>query len=120
MDKPIPHSVREARQTYDLSGAAEPVLPATSIPLRAKVFKSGNSLALRLPKVLGMAAGMELEITAAADGSYALRRVEPPKDRIDVSGFAGKCPWLQPLPRELREFDERPSTIARRKLADGA
>jgi antitoxin VapB len=36
---------------------------------------------------------------------------------IDVSGFAGKAPWLKPLPPELREFEERPSTIAAR-MAD--
>ena len=107
------NSVREARQTFNLSGAAGAALSAAKKPLRAKAFKSGNSLALRLPKALGLEAGMELEITAAADGSYTLRRVEPPRDRIDVSGFAGKMPGFKAAPRE--DFEERPSTLARRK-----
>lgn len=38
----------------------------------AKVFKSGNSLALRLPKVLGFADGQEVAIVPHADGSFSL------------------------------------------------
>ena len=114
MDNSDQNSVREPRQTFDLSGAAGAALSAANKPLRAKVFKSGNSLALRLPKALGLEAGMELEITAEADCSYTLRRVQPPRDRIDVSGFAGKCPGIKLAPRE--DFDERPSTIAARAL----
>ncbi len=118
MNKPDPSLVRDARHAFDLSGAV-PLgnsLAAAAKPLRVKVCKSGNSLAVRMPKALGLEAGMELELTVAVDGSLALRRIELPRKNIDVSGFAGKCPWLKPLPRE--DFDERPSTIARR-LAEG-
>ena len=117
MDKHLQNSVREARQTFDLSSAAGAALSAANKPLRAKVFKSGNSLALRLPKALGLEAGMELEITTVPGGGYALRRVEPPTDRIDISGFAGKMPGFKAAPRE--EFEERPSTIARRRALLG-
>ncbi len=81
---------------------------------RAKVFKSGNSLALRLPKELGMKEGSTL-ILKEDQAGFRAEPEDAPKRRIDVSGFAGKCPWLKPLPRELREFEERPSTIAARK-----
>ena len=117
MDKPNQNSVHEARQTFDLPRAAGAALRTADKPLRAKVFKSGNSLALRLPKALGLEAGMELEITAAPDGSYALRNVELPKRKIDISGFAGKAPGLKPLPPEFKEFEERPSAIAAREAA---
>lgn len=80
----------------------------------AKVFKSGNSLALRLPKALGLAEGSEMVLREMQQG-YSLEPVVKPKRKIDVSGFAGKAPWLKPLPPELREFEERPSTIAARK-----
>lgn len=38
---------------------------------KARVFKSGNSLALRLPKTLGMAEGDDIVIAAHADGSFS-------------------------------------------------
>ncbi len=86
---------------------------------RAKVFKSGNSLALRLPKALGLEEGTEM-IVREERGEFRFEPADKPKAKIDVSGFAGKAPWLKPLPRELREFDERPSTIAARKAAEEA
>ena len=86
---------------------------------RAKVFKSGNSLALRLPKALGLEEGTEM-IVREEHGEFRFEPVDKPKAKIDVSGFWGKAPWLKPLPRELREFDERPSTIAARKAAEKA
>lgn len=99
--------VKEAQQTF---GADTP--PARRY--RAKVFKSGNSLALRLPAELGLEAGLEMELEAQA-GVYTFRPAAPLRRKIDVSGFAGKAPWLKPLPPELREFEERPSMIAARK-----
>ncbi|MFM5924947.1 MAG: AbrB/MazE/SpoVT family DNA-binding domain-containing protein [Novosphingobium sp.] len=119
MNKPDPDLVRDARQTFDLTGAAGNSLAPGSKPLRVKVFKSGNSLAVRMPKALGLEAGMELVLTLQPDGSFVLRRADAPRQKIDVSGFAGKAPWLKPLPRELREFEERPSTIAACKKAAG-
>lgn len=37
---------------------------------KAKVFKSGNSVALRLPKALGIAEGDDIVIAPHADGSF--------------------------------------------------
>lgn len=86
---------------------------------RAKVFKSGNSLALRLPKELGIKEGSTMRLREEQSG-YRLEPETPPRKTIDVSGFAGKAPWLKPLPPELREFEERPSAIAARKAAEAA
>lgn len=86
---------------------------------RAKVFKSGNSLALRLPKALGLEEGTEM-IVREERGEFRFEPADKPKTKIDVSGFAGKAPWLKPLPRELHEFEERPSTIAARQAAEDA
>jgi antitoxin VapB len=38
---------------------------------RAKVFKSGNSLALRLPRGLGIGEGDDIVIASHADGSFS-------------------------------------------------
>lgn len=37
---------------------------------KAKVFKSGNSVALRLPKALGITEGDDIVIAPHADGSF--------------------------------------------------
>jgi antitoxin VapB len=81
---------------------------------KAKVFKSGNSLALRLPKALGIEEGAEMVLREVPMG-YAFERMEQPRRKIDVSGFAGKAPGIKLAPRE--DFEERPSTIAARKAA---
>lgn len=41
---------------------------------KARLFKSGNSLALRLPKKLGLSEGENVEIVAHADGSFTFWR----------------------------------------------
>src|SRR3546814_18881609 len=80
---------------------------------RAKVFKSGNSLALRLPKALGLKEGAEM-VVREEQSKYTFEPADTSGRKLDISGFAGKAPWLKPIPRELREFDERPSTVAKR------
>ena len=117
MNQPGPNAVRDMRHTFDLTGAtgAGNSLVSGAKPLRAKVFKSGNSLAVRMPKALGLEAGMELELTVTAGGMIELRRIEAPRQKIDISGFAGKAPGIKLAPRE--DFEERPSTIAAKKAA---
>ena len=73
---------------------------------RAKIFKSGNSLALRLPKALGLKEGAEVVLREERTGFSVERVAEEPK-KIDISKFAGKIPWLKPIPLEDREFEER-------------
>lgn len=41
---------------------------------RAKVFKSGNSLALRLPKALGFVDGEDMVVVPHADGRFSFWR----------------------------------------------
>jgi len=82
---------------------------------RAKVFKSGNSLALRLPKGLGLEEGTEM-IVREERGEFHFGPADKPKAKIDISGFAGKAPGLKLAPRE--DFEERPSTIAARQAAE--
>ncbi len=79
---------------------------------RAKVFKSGNSLALRLPKALGLQEGAEMILREMPQG-FSAESEKALREKIDISGFAGKLPGFKPAPRE--DFEERPSAIARRK-----
>lgn len=70
-----------------------------------KAFKSGNSVAVRLPKALGVTAGTELRIHEEG-GKYVLEPVKK-NDRIDLTGIYGSCPGLKPLTPEDRLFEER-------------
>jgi antitoxin VapB len=72
-----------------------------------KTFKSGNSIAVRLPKALGIEAGTEMRVREE-HGKYVLEPVETEPRKIDVSKFAGKAPWLKPLTRREREFEDAP------------
>ncbi|WP_174291389.1 AbrB/MazE/SpoVT family DNA-binding domain-containing protein [Sphingomonas bacterium] len=73
---------------------------------RAKVFRSGNSLALRLPKALGLKDGTEMRVREE-QGRYVVEPVEAPKRKIDLTGIWGSIPGLKPLPPEDRLFEER-------------
>lgn len=82
----------------------------------AKSFKSGNSVAIRIPAALGVEPDREW-LAEWVDGELRLREKPPAKRKIDISGFWGKAPGLQ-VP-ERRDFDERPSTISWRKAQKG-
>lgn len=71
---------------------------------RARTFKSGNSVALRLPKGLGVAEGREMRVREE-QGRYIVEPVDDKPRKIDLSGIAGSMPWLKPLTREDREGD---------------
>jgi len=79
---------------------------------KAKVFKSGNSLALRLPKELGLKEGSVMVLREERAG-FVVEPEDAPKRKLDVDSFWGKAPGLKLAPRE--DFEERPSTIAARE-----
>lgn len=78
---------------------------------RAKSFKSGNSVAIRMPAALGIKPDREWMIIET-DGKLTIEQVPLAKKKIDVRGFWGKAPDLQVPTRE--DFEERPSAIAAR------
>jgi antitoxin VapB len=71
-----------------------------------KTFKSGNSVALRLPKGMGIPEGTELRMVKEAAMTFRVEPVDAPKRKIDVSTFWGKAPWLEVPLRE--DFDDPP------------
>jgi antitoxin VapB len=73
---------------------------------RAKVFKSGNSVALRLPKALGLKAGEEM-VVREERGRFEFEPVEEKPDKIDLTGIYGSCPGLKPLSPEDRIMEPR-------------
>jgi antitoxin VapB len=109
MDKPEKNALREMRQTFNVPGseAADRLVPVPGKPHRVKVFKSGNSLALRLPKALGLEAGMELDIEVLPNGAMELRRTEPVKRKFDIDKVAGSATSLRLIDPDDRWFEER-------------
>lgn len=85
---------------------------------RAKVFKSGNSLALRLPKELGLKEGSTM-VLREEQGGYRVEAEDAPKKKLDVDRFWGKAKGMIHVPEPRCDFEERPSTIARRKAQQG-
>lgn len=71
---------------------------------RARIFKSGNSLALRLPKALGLKEGAEVVLREERRGFS----VEPVGSEETIGGdWIGALPYLKPIPDEDRELEER-------------
>lgn len=71
-----------------------------------KAFKSGNSVALRLPKALGIKPGTEMRIREEA-GRFVFEPIER-REKIDLTGIAGSLPGLKPIDRDDRQFEDPP------------
>lgn len=74
---------------------------------RAKVFKSGNSVALRLPAALGFKDGDEM-ILREDGGTLGLEPIPATPKKIDLTGIYGSMPGLKQVERlsmEPRELD---------------
>jgi antitoxin VapB len=74
---------------------------------RAKVFKSGNSLALRLPAGLGLTAGTEMELRVEDDVHFSFEPVDRPKRKFNVDKVWGSATGLELIKPEDRIFTER-------------
>lgn len=75
----------------------------------SKTFKSGNSVAVRLPKALGVQPGVEVRVREER-GRYVVEPVkdEDPKRRIDLTGIYGSVPGLEPVERDAEDYEDVP------------
>ena len=71
-----------------------------------KTFKSGNSVAVRLPASLGVSAGVEMTVREER-GRYIVEPVDAPRKKIDLTGIYGSCAGLKPLTDEERIMEPR-------------
>lgn len=74
-----------------------------------KSFKSGNSVALRVPASVGMEPGEEWKLVEDGDG-YRLEKVAKPKRKFNIEKVWGCAigSGLQLIKSEDRIFEERP------------
>ena len=68
----------------------------------AKSFKSGNSVAIRIPAGLGVEADREWLIVRDDNGDLVIRARPVEPQRIDLTGIYGSRPGLKPLRSEDR------------------
>ena len=71
-----------------------------------RTFKSGNSIAVRLPKALGIEAGTEMRVREE-QGRYVLEPVNKEPKKIDLTGIYGSIPGLRLLRPEDRIMEPR-------------
>lgn len=71
-----------------------------------KTFKSGNSVALRLPKALGLSEGDEVTIVPHRDGSFTFYRKNDAK-RVFMSLYGAFSPGFMADGRDDIEQEER-------------
>lgn len=74
---------------------------------RGRVFKSGNSMALRLPKGLGVAEGTEMRLVREAAMSFRAAPVDAPKRKFNIAKVAGSARDLAFIKDEDRLLEER-------------
>ncbi len=72
----------------------------------AKSFKSGNSVAIRMPAVLGVEPEREWTV-AEENGDLVLRLKDKPKRKFDIDKVAGSATSLRLIDPDDRWFEER-------------
>jgi len=74
---------------------------------RAKLFQSGNSLAVRIPAGTKLKAGMEMDMTIEDGEFVSLEPIERPKRKFNIGKVAGSATSLKLIDDDARLFEER-------------
>lgn len=76
----------------------------------AKSFKSGNSVAIRMPAALGVRPDLEWTVVKH-DGEFIIRECAAPKRKFNIAKVAGCAKSLKYVEPESRLFEPRPSAV---------
>ncbi len=79
---------------------------------RTRIFRSGNSLAVRIPAGTSLEAGMEMELTVEDGVFLSYDPVDAPKRKFNIAKVAGSAKHLKYVEPETRSFEPRPSATA--------
>lgn len=74
---------------------------------RAKSFKSGNSVAIRMPAALGIEPDREWTVVEK-DGEFVVRAVSETRRKFNIDKVAGSATSLKLIKAEDRVFEPRP------------
>ena len=86
---------------------------------RVKLFKSGNSLAVRIPAELGFQVGTEMEMEVEDGIFLSLEPIERPRRKFNVEKIWGTVPELELIRDEDRAFDDPPRPWGNETSAEG-
>jgi antitoxin VapB len=102
--------LNEERRAFNLRrvfGAAPRLKTIDKERHRTKVFKSGNSLAVRIPAGTKLSAGMEMDLVVEDGQFLSYEPVEQPRRKFNIAKVAGSATSLKRIEPEDRLFAER-------------
>jgi len=103
--------LNEERRAFDssrISGSAPWLKPTDKQRHKTKIFKSGNSLAVRIPAGTRLAAGMEMELVVEDGQFLSYEPADQPGRMFNIAKVAGSATSLRKIEPEDRLFEERP------------
>lgn len=115
--------VNEDRRTFGLNrvlGAAPWLKPSDKTRHRVKVFKSGNSLAVRIPAGTALVAGTEMDLIVEHGQFLCYEPVNRPKRKFNIAKVAGSATDLHLIAPEDRLFEDRALLPGKPDGNDGA
>ncbi|AQA00876.1 hypothetical protein BWQ93_13265 [Sphingopyxis sp. QXT-31] len=87
---------------------------------KVKVFKSGNSLAVRIPAGTKLVAGTEMELIIEDGQFLSYEPANRPKRKFNIAKVAGSATGLQLIAPEDRLFEDRTLLVGKADGDDGA
>jgi antitoxin VapB len=84
----------------------------------AKSFKSGNSVAIRMPAALGVEPDREWTVVEE-DGKLVITAKDRPKRKFNIEKVWGSATNLKPIDSDDRWFEERPLTWSGKSGSNG-
>ncbi len=96
-------------QFIRLLGSMPHLKPIEKRRCRAKLFKSGNSLAVRIPAGTRLSPGMEMDMVIEDGQFVSIEPVDQPKRKFNIAKVAGSAKGLKYVEPESRHFETRPS-----------
>jgi antitoxin VapB len=100
-----PNRVRDLDRVF---GSIPWLKPIERKDYRVKIFKSGNSVALRLPAELGLQPGSEMKLRVENGEIFSLEPIDVPKRKFNIAKVRGSATDLKPIRDEDRAFEDRP------------
>ena len=94
-------------QFMSLLGSMPHLKPIEKRRCRAKLFKSGNSLAVRIPAGTRLSPGMEMDMVIEDGQFVSIEPVDHPKRKFDIAKVAGSATSLKLIDDDARLFEER-------------
>jgi antitoxin VapB len=104
------NELNEERRAFKLDrifGSAPWIKTSEKQRHKTKIFKSGNSLAVRIPAGTDLVAGMEMELVVEHGQFLSYEPVDQPKRKFNIAKVAGSATSLRLIEDDERLFEER-------------